>query len=253
VWVDSHCHLDSIEDDIATVLQRAVQAGLNALVTIGTDVESSRRAIELASENSRVWATVGVHPHEADSFDDAAQTEVERLAGQVRVVAIGEVGLDFYRNLSGPEAQRSAFTAQILLAKRLSKPLVMHIREAFPEVLELLADVGPPDRLVFHCFSGSPDDARAALDIGGFISFAGNISYKNAEHLRDAARIVPLQRLLVETDSPYLTPHPHRGKPNEPAYVTEVGRALAEAVGKPVDIIAEATSRNAAAVFGLPL
>jgi TatD DNase family protein len=253
VWIDSHCHLDSTQSDLTGVLQRAADAGVEGLITLGTDLESSRRAIELASTQPRVWAAVGVHPHEADSFDRAAQTEIERLTGEARVVAVGEVGLDFYRNLSSPEKQRAAFADQVQIAKRAGKTLVMHVREAYREIFELLLEVGPPKGLVFHCFSGDRDDARRALDLGGFISFAGNVSYKSAEPLREAARSVPLNRLLVETDSPYLAPHPHRGKPNEPAYVTEVGRALAQAVGKPVEVIAEATSQNAAEVFNLPL
>jgi TatD DNase family protein len=253
VWVDSHCHLDSIEGDLAGVLQRAAEAKVERLVTIGTDVETSRRAIELASSDSRVWATVGVHPHDADGFDESAASEIERLAGEPRVVAVGEVGLDYYRNVSSQEGQRSAFTTQVLMAKRVGKPLVIHVRDAYRDVLELLSGIGPPEGLVFHCFSGDRDDVHDALELGGYISFAGNVSYKSAEPLREAARSVPLERLLVETDSPYLAPLPYRGKPNEPAYITEVGRALANAIGKPVEDIADATSRNAAEVFGLPL
>lgn len=235
------------------MLQRAAEAEVGRLVTIGTDLETSRRAIELASSNSMVWATVGVHPHDADGFDESAESEIERLAGEPRVVAVGEVGLDYYRNVSSQEGQRTAFTTQVLIAKQVGKPLVIHVRDAYRDVLELLLGIGPPERLVFHCFSGGRDDVHDALELGGYISFAGNVSYKNAEPLREAARSVPLERLLVETDSPYLAPLPYRGKPNEPAYITEVGRALANAIGKPVEDIADATSRNAAEVFGLPL
>ncbi len=196
---------------------------------------------------------MGVHPHEADGFDDDAVQSVTNLARESKVVAVGEVGLDFYRNLSSRRNQETAFLAQIEVAKSAGKPLVMHVRDAYEEVFELLEEVGPPDPMVFHCFSGTASEARRALDLGGFISFAGNVSFRNAESLREAARVVPPDRLLVETDSPYLAPMPLRGKPNEPAYVVHVGKAVADARGEPVEAVARATSGNAARLFGLPL
>ena len=251
-WIDTHCHLDSLNGDLDTFLERASTAGVEHLVTIGTDLESSRAATRLAELHDRVWAAVGVHPHDAEAFDGGAAAAIEEMAGHRRVVAVGEVGMDFYRDYASAEAQERTFRAQIEVAKRVNKPMVMHIRDAFDEVLALLDEVGPPERLVFHCFSGDVDDARQALRLGGYVSFAGNVSYKSAEPLRDAARLVPLDRLLVETDSPYLAPVPHRGKPNEPSYVPRVGEALAAALGKPVEKVAEATSANARRVFALP-
>jgi TatD DNase family protein len=221
------------------------------MITIGTDLKSCATAIELAERHAGVWAAVGVHPHDSESFDRAAAEAVEEMAAHSRVVAVGEIGMDFYRNYAPREAQERAFRDQIEIAKRAAKPMVMHIRDAFHEVMALLEEVGAPDRLVFHCFSGSAQDAREALRLGGHVSFAGNVSYRNAEQLRDAARAVPLSRILVETDSPYLAPVPYRGKPNEPSYVPKVGDALAAALGRPVEEIAEATRANAHALFGL--
>jgi TatD DNase family protein len=195
---------------------------------------------------------VGVHPHDASTLDDAALEELVELAGAPKVVAIGEIGLDYYRDLSPREVQREAFRRQLTAARRLAAAVVIHMRDAHDDLFAMLSELGPPERLVFHCFSGDDADARRALDLGGYVSFAGNISYKNAEALRRAATVVPPDRLLVETDSPYLAPVPHRGKPNEPAFVPVVGAAVASAVGRPVEEIAEATAANTIRVFGLP-
>lgn len=251
IWIDSHCHLDSLEGDLTDALQRAGEAGLAAMITIGTDLPSSREAVKLATEHAGVYATVGIHPYDAEDFDEVVGAEIEQLAGSPKVVAIGEVGLDFYRDHASPEAQRRAFEAQIELSKKLALPMVMHIRNAFPQVIEQLERAGPPATLIFHCFSGGAPEARTAVEMGGFVSFAGNVSYKNAENLREAARVVPLDRLLVETDSPYLSPVPHRGKPNEPRNVADVGAAVAAALGRPVEEIAEATTANARKAFNL--
>lgn len=250
-WVDSHCHLDSLEGDLQESLERAEAAGVGTMITIGTDLPSSREAVRLASAHPNVYATVGIHPYDAEDFDEVVGTEIERLAGDPRVVAIGEVGLDFYREHSSPEAQHRAFAAQIELAKRLELPMVMHIRDAFPQVVDLLSQAGPPEILIFHCFSGGAPEARIAVGMGGFVSFAGNVSYKNAENLREAVRATPLDRLLVETDSPYLSPFPHRGKPNEPRNVADVGAAVAAAIGCAVEELAEATTANARRAFRL--
>lgn len=252
MWIDSHCHLDRLEDPAEQVLERARAAGVEGVITIGTDLASSARAIEFAARHSRVWATVGVHPHDAANFDSSTAGEVEELAASDRVVAIGEVGMDFFRDHADPAIQQAAFAAQIDIAKRLSLPLVMHIREAFDAVIQVLEEVGPPETLIFHCFSGDKAQAAQALNMGGFVSFAGNVSFKNAQSLRDAASVVPEERVLVETDSPYLAPVPHRGKPNEPSYVPMVGAAVAQAMDRPVDRIAEATVANTVKAFGLP-
>ena len=249
-WVDSHCHLDSL-DDLEGAVVRAREAGVAGMVTVGTDLETSRRCIEVAASTPGVWATVGVHPSEAAGFSDADLAEVVRLAAAPEVVAIGEVGLDYYRDFTPRDEQHRAFRAQIRAAKDLGKTLVLHVRDALDDVFEVLADEGPPERLVFHCFGGGADEARRAVGLGGHVSFAGNVSFKSAETLREAARAVPLDRLLVETDSPYLAPVPHRGRPNEPAFVVAVGAALASATGRSQDEIGEATAANARSVLGL--
>lgn len=252
MWVDSHCHLDALPDPSGEIAA-ASAAGVGAIVTIGTDEPTSERAVELASRHALVWAAAGVHPHAADGFTAPVARRIHRLASGDRVVAVGEVGLDFYRDHSSRDAQRAAFAAQIQIAASLGKPLVMHIREAFDEVIGMLKEAGPPQGLVFHCFSGNPSQAQEALDLGGFISFAGNVSYKSAGPLREAARMVPMDRLLIETDSPFLAPVPHRGKANRPCYTVEVGEALAAALGREVGEIERATALNAAAVFKLPV
>jgi len=222
------------------------------MVTIGTDLPSSRAAAGIASSHREVWAAVGVHPHDASTLDAAALEEIGELASESKVVAIGEIGLDYFRDLSPRDVQREAFRRQLALARQLEAAVVIHMRDAHDDVFSILAESGPPERLVFHCFSGGPDDARRALALGGYVSFAGNVSYRNAGDLRQAAALVPLDRLLVETDSPYLAPMPHRGKPNEPALVAAVGAAVAAALGRTLAEIATATVANAASVFGLP-
>ena len=255
-WVDAHCHLDSVGDGdpeaVEAAIGRARSAGVGTMVTIGTDLPTSRAAVGIAGAHDGVWAAVGVHPHDASTLDGATLEELLQMAADAKVVAIGEIGLDFYRDLSPRDTQRDAFRRQLAAARRLDAAVVIHMRDAHDEVFGILAESGPPERLVFHCFSGGPGDARRALALGGYVSFAGNISFKNAGTLREAAATVPLDRLLVETDSPYLAPVPHRGKPNEPGLVPAVGAALAAAVGRPVEEVAAATLANAARVFGLP-
>ena len=256
-WIDAHCHLDTIgETDPAAVagaISRARASGVTAMVTIGTDLASSREAAEIAGTHAGVWAAVGVHPHEASSLDDATLAELLALASLPKVVAIGEIGLDYFRDLSPRDTQREAFRRQLAVAKIMRKAVVIHMREAHEDVFATLEEVGPPERLVFHCFSGGPDDARRALDLGGYVSFAGNVSYKSASLLREAAAAVPIDRMLVETDAPYLAPMPHRGRPNEPAFVPFVGIAVAGVLNIPLEVLADATVANTARVFALPL
>lgn len=249
MWTDTHCHLDSLEGDLGPYFERAAAGGVTRLVTVGTDLQGGARAVELATQYPQVWAVVGIHPTEATGFSPETAARIEELGAHEKVVAIGEVGLDYHWDYSTPADQDVAFRAQINIAKRLSKPLVLHIRDAMPQVLALLQEVGPPEGLVFHCFSGDTVQAATALDLGGYLSFAGNVTYKSAESLREAARSVPLDRLLVETDSPYLAPVPFRGKKNEPAYVAHVGAALAATLGIPPKELAAATTANANAVF----
>ena len=249
-WFDSHCHLDMF-DDPDSVLERAQDAGVGGVVTIGTDLESSRKAVELATHHDGVWATAGIHPHDSSSYGPDVERELDGIADLSKVVAIGEVGLDYYRDLSPRDRQREAFIAQIAICKAHDLALVIHMRDAHDGVFRILGKEGPVERLVFHCFSGGETEARRALDLGGLLSFAGNVSYRRSEELREAARICPSDRLLVETDSPFLAPEPHRGKSNEPAFVPLVGVALAEARGESPAGVAETTSDNARRVFRL--
>ena len=251
VWIDSHCHLDSFNERATDIARDAFQSGVGAIVTIGTDLPSSITAAELASRLDDVWAAVGIHPHDASSFDASALAALHELASQEKVVAIGETGLDYYRNLSPRDAQWNAFIEQIELAKELDLALVIHVRNAYEDVFELLQRNGPPARLVFHCFSGTVEDLEVAIDLGGYISFAGNVSFKNAQPLRDAAKACPLEKLLVETDSPYLAPEPKRGKENSPSFLPYIGDALARAIGRTVEEVCEATTQNAMSVFQL--
>jgi len=221
-------------------------------VCVGTDLESSRRAVELAGRHPAVRATVGLHPHEASHLDEQWPA-LEALARQHAdvVAGIGEGGFDLYYEHSARDAQDVAFRAHVRLALELDQALVIHSRDAWDETFAVLGEVGVPPRTVFHCFTGGPTEARRALDLGAYVSFSGIVSFKNADDVRAAAAMVPLDRVLVETDAPYLAPVPHRGKPNRPAWVVDVGVALAAAMDRPVDEVAAATTRNATTVFRL--
>ena len=253
-WVDSHCHLgwEGAEDDPDTTVAQAREAGVEALVCVGTDLESSRRAVELARRHPEVRATVGLHPHDASHLAE----QWDALAALARdeagvVAAIGEAGFDLFYEHSARDEQEGAFRAQVELAHELDRALVIHSRDAWDDTFAVLEAAGVPPRTVFHCFTGGPDEARRALDLGVHLSFSGIVSFKNADDVRAAAAIAPLDRVLVETDAPFLAPVPHRGKPNRPAWVVDVGVALAAAMGRPVEEVAEATRRNAGAIFGL--
>jgi TatD DNase family protein len=247
-WVDSHCHLDSLPGGAEPALARARAAGVVGFVCVGTDLASSRVAVELARANEDVVATVGLHPHEASRLADEWDA-LASLAREARVVAVGETGFDLYYRYSEPDAQEAAFRAQIELAMQLDRALVIHTRDAWDETFRVLDDAGVPERTVFHCFTGGPDAAERALAGGAYVSYSGIVSFKNADDVRAAAAVTPLDRVLVETDSPYLAPVPHRGRHNEPAWVGDVGVALAAAVGRAVEEVAGATRANAVAVF----
>jgi TatD DNase family protein len=220
-----------------------------AIVCIGTDLDTSRKAIELAARHSDVRATVGLHPHDASRIT-TEWDRLEQIAPAAEVVAIGETGFDFHYMHSPRDDQETAFRAQIGLAKRLDRALVVHSRDAWDDTFRVLTDEGPPARTVFHCFTGGPGEARRALDLGAWLSFSGIVSFPSAGDIRDAAAVTPLGRLLVETDAPYLAPVPHRGRENQPAYVAVVGAALAVAVGRPEGDVAAATVANTSAAFG---
>lgn len=260
-WTDSHCHIQSMEG-AAGILARAGENGVARAVVVGDDEASSRQAVALAGSSApgdpvELWATVGLHPHEAKNGLEPIRALIEELAcpggllGQ-RVVAVGECGLDFHYDHSPRPEQREAFAGQIELAQHYGLALVVHTREAWEETFSILETEGVPERCVFHCFSGGPAEADHCVSLGAMLSFSGIVTFASAGELRKAAAECPLDRMLVETDSPYLTPSPHRGKRNEPGYVPLVGEAIARLRGIPADEVAAATSANAAAAFHLP-
>jgi TatD DNase family protein len=244
VWFDSHCHLFDVEGEPGDAVARAAGAGVTDMLVCGTDPPTSARAVELA-ELPGVWAAAGLHPTSAREWTDDVEAAIEELLSHGRVVAVGESGLDMYWDTSYLDVQQRVFEAHVRWAKAHDKALVIHTRSSVDEALETLERVSPPERLVFHCWSGDRAQMGRALDLGSFVSFAGNVTFKSAGALRELAALVPEDRLLVETDSPYLAPVPHRGKPNEPANVALVGAAVAAARGAPVETVAEATTRNA--------
>ncbi|MCA1705384.1 MAG: TatD family hydrolase [Actinobacteria bacterium] len=252
MWFDSHCHLHMCAEDrsVEDVIAEARAAGVMEMVTVGLDEESNQRCVELTVEEG-IYAAVGVHPNSATGWNDQTSTSFERLLSDPRVVAVGESGLDFYRDWAPQDDQRRAFLAHIELAKRYDKALVIHTRDSLPATLDVLETESPPERFVLHCWSGTEVDLGRARALDAYVSFAGNVSFKSAEALRAVVPLVPEDRLLIETDSPFLTPVPHRGKPNSPAHVVHVGAALAGCLGATQDEIAELTTTNARRFFAL--
>ncbi|MGH7326209.1 MAG: TatD family hydrolase [Candidatus Rokuibacteriota bacterium] len=249
----AHLHFPEFASDLAEVLARARAAGVRRLLTIGTDVETSRAAIALARREPDVWATVGIHPHDAAAGDEAALDEVARLAAEPRVVAIGEIGLDFFRNLSPPAAQERVFRRLLELARRLGKPVVIHCREAHADVLRIIEEDGAGSiRGIMHCFSGDADIARRCLELGLLISLAGPVTYPNARALPEVARLVPGDRLVIETDCPFLPPQGYRGKRNEPAYLALTAARVAELRREALEPLAARLTANACALLGVP-
>jgi len=250
--VDTHCHLDfpQFEPDREQVIQRAENAGVDYLVNIGATLDSSSAACALAVKYRQVYAGVGVHPHEADGFNQNAEDKLRELALRNKVVAIGETGLDFYRNLSSEENQLSAFNRQIRLAKDLKLPLVIHSRQAEEQVMQVLK-TAMPVKAVIHCFSGDEIFLKGCLDLGFFISFTCNVTYKKSQGLRDMVSLTPLDRMMLETDAPYLSPEGFRGKRNEPMQVKLLAEAVSLIKGISVDEIAEKTTKNAKEFFKL--
>ena len=249
-WTDSHCHV-AYDGVGLEAVERAAAAGVTRVVTIGTDVERSRAAIGVTRAGRRaglqLWATAGVHPHDAVQGTDG----LAALLDEPEVVAVGECGLDYYYEHSPRDTQRAVFAAQVALALERDLALVVHTRDAWADTLGVLDDVGVPARTVIHCFSGGPDEARACLERGAVLSFSGIVTFKNAADVREAARLCPVDRLLVETDAPFLAPVPHRGHPNEPAWVVLVGAAVAAARDEPAAAVEAATWANTERLFGL--
>jgi TatD DNase family protein len=255
--VDTHCHLDfpQFDADRAAVWERARAAGVTALINPGTDLLSSRRAILMAEQYPGIYAAVGVHPHEAASLDEPVLAELRRLAAHPKVVAIGEIGLDYYRDLSPRARQRAAFEAQLELAAELGLPIVVHQREAAADLLAALRPrAGRPEPGgVLHAFSGDLAMAQQVVAWGFYIGVAGPLTFTNARQLPEIAGWAPADRLLLETDAPYLTPHPHRGQRNEPAHLRLIAQRLADVRHLPLNRLARQVTDNARRLFRLPL
>lgn len=253
--VDAHTHLDASgakdPESVRAMVDRAESAGVTRVVTVADDIASARWAAQAATWDDRVFAAVAVHPTRTTKFADSARHALKELARQPRVVAIGETGLDYYWDYSPRDVQQAAFRWHIELAKQVGKPLMIHDRDAHDDVLSILDEEGAPETVIFHCFSGDVDMARRCVDAGYILSFAGPVTFRNAAPLREAALIVPGEQLLVETDAPFLTPHPFRGRPNEPYCAAYTVRALADLRGVDVLDLARTVTSTAERVFGL--
>jgi TatD DNase family protein len=250
--VDSHCHLDfpELRADLDEILARMAAQGVTHALTIGTTLAGVPAVREVAESHANLWCTVGVHPDERRDGREASRAELVALAGHPKVVAIGETGLDYFRVEGDTEWQRERFRTHIRAARDCGKPLVIHTREAAADTLRLMAEEGAGEvGGVMHCFTETWDVAQAAMDLGFHISFSGIVTFKNAAVLKEVARRVPLERMLVETDSPYLAPVPHRGKRNEPSFVRHVAAEIASLRGVSLEAVAEATTRNFFALF----
>ena len=254
--IDSHCHLDFGEyaSDRGEVLARARTSGVTAFICIGSgsDLVSARQAVALAAAEGDVFAAVGVHPHDVARMTDGDWLELDDLARAPRVVGIGETGLDYHYDHSPRDAQRAAYERFVALARAARRPVISHVREAHEDAARILRDAGAADvGGVIHCFTGGVAEARPYLDLGHHLSFSGILTFKNAQPIRDAAAFAPLERILIETDAPFLAPIPHRGKRNEPAFMVETLRVLAEVRGAPVAEVEAATAENTRRLFGL--
>ena len=261
MWLDSHCHLtaDKFAEDRAATIERAREAGVETLVVIGSGygIAGNAGAAALAETDDRIFATAGVHPHEASEFDDASRAALREWLAHDRVVAVGECGLDYHYMNSPRDVQRSVFAEQVALARELDLPVSIHVRSddetAYDELLDIwLAEGGGSVEGVLHCYTGSLAFASRAVEHGFYVSFSGIVTFKRSEELRDVARGLPLERLMIETDAPFLAPEGHRGRRNEPAWVPVVGETLAALHDISVEHVAEITTRNSRALYRLP-
>lgn len=253
--IDSHAHLDDkrFDKDRDMIIENLGDNGVELVVNIGADIESSQKSVELAKKHENIYAVVGVHPHSAKDLEGGDLSQVKALAREEKVVAIGEIGLDFYYDNSPRDIQRKWFKAQLDLAKELGMPVVVHTRDAAQETFDILKDAAQDGGLkcLLHCYSGSAEMAQEYIKLGFYISLGGPVTFKNARVSREVAKAVPLDRLLIETDSPYLTPEPYRGKRNEPMYVKYVAQRVAEERGITYQEVVRATSENAKNFFGI--
>jgi len=250
--IDSHSHIytERYAADRAAVLARAVTAGVTQLLQVGCDLEDSRAAVTLSADTPGIYAAIGVHPHEAHSVNASVLGALEMLLQHPKVLAWGEIGLDFYYDHSPRDVQRAAFRAQLQRAIRCNLPVVIHTRDAESATLEILRDHPLPRSGHVHCFTGTPEMAEALLAMGLYIGFTGIVSFPRADNVRQALRVVPLDRLLIETDSPYLAPVPHRGRRNEPAFVVHVAEAIAQVKAVPLDEVLQRSTQNFYRLYG---
>jgi TatD DNase family protein len=246
--VDTHCHLFLMDQEPAVAVETARAAGVDRLICVGVDVETSERSLQIATGIEGVFASAGVHPHDADGFDDAAASKVEELLREPLVVGVGECGLDWFRMHSEREAQIATLRTHVELANAIGKPMIVHVRDAWDDALRVL-DEGSADQVVIHCFTGDADIARECVRRGYWLSFAGNVTYPKNTHMREAAAVAALDRILVETDSPFLAPQKLRGSDNEPQNVLLTLAELASVREEPVELLAEATTANAEKAF----
>jgi TatD DNase family protein len=255
-FIDTHCHLtfEALAGDVEAVLERSCAAGVTEWVTVGTDARHSRKAIELAERFDNMYATVGIHPHDAKDVTGDVLAELRELARHEKVVAIGETGLDFHYNFSPPEEQRRTFAAQLKIASELNLPVIVHSREAFDETVNILEHHGGDVRkVVFHCFPGPGEHARIVVGKGWHVSFTGVVTFKNAVNVREAAGVVPLDRMMLETDCPYMSPAPMRKqKVNEPALMIHTARFMADLKNMDFDEFAKAVTKTSREFFNLP-
>jgi TatD DNase family protein len=256
VLIDSHCHLtyEPLAQMRGDVLCRAAEAGVTHMISIGTDITDTRAAIELCHTHANIFASSGVHPHQAGKVEPGWEADLRSLAGHARVVAIGETGLDYHYDFSPRDRQREVFERQLSLATEIGKPVVIHCREAHADVMAVLAGFSGLRRVVFHCFTGTRDEAREIIDRGYWISLTGVVTFKNSHELQEVARQLPPDRIMMETDSPYLSPEPVRSRrPNEPALVVHVARRVSELRGMPFEEFAALTRANTIRFFDLRL
>ena len=251
--VDTHAHLNlsgSYRKDLPEVISRAREAGVKRIINVGIDLKTSIKALELAHQYQGLYATGGIHPHEAQKASSATYETLKALFDDPKMVAVGEIGLDYAKEYSPRQIQQEHFAYQLELAKERRLPVVIHSRDASPDIYEILKG-HLPERFVFHCFAGSVSEARLILDLGGYISVTGIVTFPRAENIREVVRYVPLERLMLETDCPFLTPVPFRGKRNEPAFVRYVAEKVAEVKGITLEECALKTTQNAEEFFGL--